>query len=255
MDVYQYVPTSGATGVTSDRKSARGVNIDSWTPNPGYGTEVLYDQSVAKTPAPTRLLASQPPPALYGTSLPYDNSAYVRSVPATGAIENFAPATPVNPAQSVDVPLPRPRPSNIGILSGAIEQMPTPVLNNADAWADYRMGTPAQSIPGLVTGGSAVQPAQQQPTGLLGFLAGLFNQTPVGKLASGISGAFSSGGGVPGLSLGGHDTSSPEAFAADVRRPTNVPGAKQFTGKVEQGSAGQNRYGSTAHNELLALFG
>lgn len=58
----------------------------------------------------------------------------------------------------------------------------------------------------------------------------------------------------PGFSFGGHDTSSPAAFAADVTRPSNMPGVETFTGTVQQGQGGQNRYGSTAHNELLRLF-
>lgn len=53
---------------------------------------------------------------------------------------------------------------------------------------------------------------------------------------------------------GGHNTSSPAAFAADVTRPSNMPGVEQFTGTVQQGQGGQNRYGSTARNELLALY-
>jgi len=58
-----------------------------------------------------------------------------------------------------------------------------------------------------------------------------------------------------GSGFGGHDTSSPEAFAASVTRPSTVPGVSAFTGTVQQGQGGQNRFGSTARNELLALYG
>lgn len=44
-------------------------------------------------------------------------------------------------------------------------------------------------------------------------------------------------------------------FAARVLAPSKIDPALTFRGRVQEGRVGQNRYGSTARNELLALFG
>lgn len=46
-----------------------------------------------------------------------------------------------------------------------------------------------------------------------------------------------------------------QQFVDSVTRASNMPGVNAFTGTVQEGSGGQNRYGSTAHNELMAQFG
>jgi len=121
-----------------------------------------------------------------------------------------------------------------------------PTLTGGDPWANLRVAPAGGGRQGLATGtpGGVAQAPRERSGGPLGLLLGAFGGQPGGD---GGLGALLSG-------MGGHDTSSPEAFAASVTRPSNIPGVQQFTGTVQQGQAGQNRFGSTARNELLALY-
>lgn len=130
--------------------------------------------------------------------------------------------------------------------SSPLAPLGPPAIAGGDSWAGLRVAPSGEGRSGLVTGtpGGVAQAPQQRSGGLLGLILGLMGG---GQQQGGNLGALLSG-------MGGHDTSSPEAFAASVTRPSNIPGVQQFTGTVQQGQAGQNRFGSTARNELLALY-
>lgn len=120
----------------------------------------------------------------------------------------------------------------------------------AEALAIGRAYKPSASVQAALAAppppGSPGAPQAQRSGSLLSMLLGGFGGGQAQGQDAGLAALLSG--------MGGHDTSSPEAFAASVTRPSNMPGVPQFTGTVQQGQAGQNRFGSTARNELLALY-
>ena len=240
------IPPIGVAGTKRNRNSLP-ASYNSLT-EPWGGA---YDQTAYRSPAPMRL-PSEPTGGPKKQPQIDTQTAYVREVdPYTLGYSDRLDSTP-NAQDAIEIMVRGGTPMlpRMPMAKPNFPSMSDPLLE--EALAIGRAYKPSAKVQAALDAppppGSPGAAPVNRSGGLLSLLLG--GMSGGGGPASGAS----SGGLSALLSGDGHPMTSPEAFAADVTRPSNIPGVEQFNGRVEMGQAGQNRYGSTARNELLALY-